>query len=131
MVFHENRFLCLEKVQYLFGRQCRSVDTGGVCRFKCLHERNFFFYTLFADVAVLFRVESPFIIKQGDVGFTDDTFWVLFVPSLCSIEQEVKIKSVQFFSISEVRFEFLNKVVPEQKSVPVKKPGEAHMREGA
>ena len=131
MIFQKDGFFTLKKVQYLFARQGRSVNAGRMCRFKGLHQSDLFFYTLFADIAVLFRVESSLIIKQSDVGFTDDTFWILFVPSLCSIEQEVEVKSVQFFGISEVGFEFLDEIVPEQESVPVKKPGETHMRERA
>lgn len=80
MVFEKNSFFTLKKVQYFFSRQGRRVDAGRVGRFKGLHESNFFFYALFADITVLFWVESAFIVKQFNVAFTDDTFGILFVP---------------------------------------------------
>jgi len=131
MVLQKDCLLTLKKVQYLFGGQGRGIDAGRVGRFESLHQSDLFIDALFTDVAVLFGVEPTFVVKQRDVSFADNTFWVLSVPFSGSVEQEVKVEGLQLFGISEVGFELLDEVVPEQQSVPVKKPGETHVGEGA
>ena len=101
-----------KKIEYFFSRQGWTVDAGWVCGFKGLHKCNVIFYASFTNKAVLFGVKSTFIVQELYVGFTYNTFGILFVPFFGCVEEQVVVKRVKLFGITQMGFKFFDEVVP-------------------